>query len=100
MIYSNQKMKNNGLHLAFLKHQYDLIKFEILHFKSRINIIEEHYNFIVDNEECFLSAHQVKKYLAKRYDEINWVKVKINLLEEELERLEIQLEQTPFKYKV
>ena len=93
-------MKNNGLHLAFLKHQYDLIKFEILHFKARINIIEEHYNFIVDNEECFLSAHQVKKYLAKRYKEINWVEVKINLLEEELKELEIQLEKATFIYRV
>jgi hypothetical protein len=93
-------MKNNGLHLAFLKHQYDLIKFEIRHFKARINIIDEHYNFIVDNEECFMSAHQVKKYLAKRFDERTWIEVKINLLEEELERLEIQLDQTPLMIKV
>ena len=93
-------MKNTALHIAFLKHEYDLIKFEIRHFRARINIIDEHYNFIVDNEECFMSANQVKKYLDKRLKERNWIEVKINLLEKELNELEIKLEKASFIYKV
>mgnify|MGYP003115535804 CR=1 FL=1 len=85
-------MKNNSrLHIEFLKHKCDLIKDEILHLKGRINIIEKHYNFIVENEECFFSANEVTKYLRERYKEQNSLKDKIHSLKAELKQLEIKL---------
>jgi len=82
------------LRLTFLKHQHDLIQLELRHLKARVQLIEDHYNFIVDNEECFMPGDQneTQKYLVKRYKELSTIHIKINDLEIELRDLDLQLE--------
>lgn len=88
------------IRLTFLKHQHDLIQLELRHLKARVQLIEDHYNFIVDNEECLPGdQNETQKYLVKRYSEYSTIHIKINDLEMELRELDLQLETAnPFRY--